>query len=589
MKIRKLGQKKWAKPLMIVIFAILVGVIANPKPTGVEWLDGILGKMKINMGLDLQGGVHLVYEAEMGNIEKGEEMEALRGVQDVIERRVNAYGVGEPNIQPSKIGSSYRLIVELAGIKDVEEAKKMIKETPLLEFKKELEPETELSEDAQKFVDEQKASITIANEEARKMAEETLQKALAGEEFESLGEENPGESENPEDPKKGKLENLEFVQKGMMVSEFEDAIFREDFADNTIFGEIVKTEFGFHIIKKLSQRGEGDDREVEIKHILHSAQDPEKFAESMKQQLLGTPKFESTGLSGKELKRSQVSFDQQSSQPTVILQFDDEGKKMFREITEQNKGKRIAIFLDDEIISAPVVNDVIRDGEAVISGGFKLQEAKDLSRRLNAGALPVPISLISQQSVEASLGQASLEKSLKAGLWGLILVGVFMIAFYRFAGIVSVFALTIYTALIVSIYKLSSLSPYGVTLTLSGIAGFILSVGMAVDANILIFERMKEEIRRGRDLRAALDEGFKRAWTSIRDGNVSTILTSVILIMFGSGFIKGFAITLIIGVLVSMFTAIVITRLLLRAVLFEWFEKHKFWMLCAQKKTKEEK
>ncbi|MBT3355735.1 protein translocase subunit SecD [bacterium] len=580
MKIRKIGQKRWVKPLAVIVFAIIMLVIANPKATGIGWLDGFLGNMKINMGLDLQGGVHLIYEADMENIEKGEEIEALRGVQDVIERRVNAYGVAEPNIQPSKIGSSYRLIVELAGIKDVEEAKNLIKETPLLEFKKEKEQRTELNEEERAMIEGQVIEISAAKTEAKNKANETLEKALKGDNFDSLAE------EDSEDRTQGKRENLGFVKKGEMVPEFEEAIFQDDFAENTIFSEVVETQFGFHVIKKLSQRGDGESREVEVSHILYFAQDPEEFRVSIEKQILQQPEFESTGLSGKELKRSQVSFDQQLGQPIVVLQFDDEGKELFKEITEQNKGKRIAIFLDDQVISAPVVNDVIRDGEAIISGSFKLQEAKDLSRRLNAGALPVPIHLISQQSVEASLGQASLEKSLKAGLWGLAIVGVFMIIYYRFAGLIAVFALIIYTATIVAIYKLSSLSPYGVTLTLSGIAGFILSVGMAVDANILIFERMKEEIKRGRDLRAALEEGFKRAWTSIRDGNVSTILTSIILIMFGSGFIKGFAITLIIGVLVSMFTAIVITRVLLGAVLFDWLERHKVWMLCSGKNKK---
>ncbi len=579
MKIRKFSKSGWFKPLLVVFFAVIVGVIASPKQTGIGWLDKAIGTLEINMGLDLQGGVHLVYEADMKDIEKGEEMESLRGVQDVIERRVDAYGVAEPNIQPSKIGSSYRLIVELAGISNVEEAKNLIKETPILEFKKEV-GRSELTEEETAMVDNQIKELAKSNQEAEKNAKETLQKALNGEDFDSLG------VDIPEDPSIGKLENLDFVKKGVMVPAFEEIIFKDDFAENSIFPETIKTEFGYHVIKKLRQRGEGDEKEVEIKHVLYSAQDLDDYRENIEKLILQQPKFEQTGLSGKQLKKSQVSFDQQLGQPIVILQFDDEGKQLFKELTEENKGKRIAIFLDDSMISSPVVNDVIRDGEAVISGSFKLIEAKELSRSLNAGALPVPINLISQQSVEASLGQVSLEKSLKAGLWGLAFVGIFMILFYRFAGFIAVLALAIYTATIVSVYKLSSLSPYGVTLTLSGIAGFILSVGMAVDANILIFERMKEEIRRGRDLRAALDEGFKRAWTSIRDGNVSTILTSIILIMFGSGFIKGFAITLIIGVLVSMFTAIVITRVLLRASITDWFNKNKSFMLCGQKTKK---
>lgn len=376
---------------------------------------------------------------------------------------------------------------------------------------------------------------------------------------------------------------MDFFSKGMMDPNFEEAVFSDDLKTGEIYPEIVKSQFGFHIIKKTDQRGEGEEREVRASHILFQAADPDQLKEAFEQQLL-QPEYEPTGLTGKELKRAQVDFDPQTNQPVVLLQFNDEGREMFKNITESNLGKQVAIFLDGDIISAPVVNDVIRNGEAVISGGFKLKEAQELSQRLNAGALPVPISLISQQSVEASLGKASLDASLKAGFWGLVVVCIFIILYYRLAGVVAVFALTIYVLLMVSIIKLSSLSQsFAITLTLSGIAGFILSVGMAVDANILIFERMKEEIRKGRDLKTALEEGFRRAWTSIRDGNFSTILTCLILITFGTGFIKGFAIMLMLGVLLSMFTAIVVTRVILRAILGNWLEKYKGLVVVSTK------
>lgn len=573
--------KKWLQPLIVVIIAILAGIIANPKPTGIGWLDGIVGKTKINMGLDLQGGVHLVYEADMSNIEKGKEAEALSGIQDVIERRVNAFGVAEPLIQPSKIGDKYRLIVELAGIKDIEEAKKLIKETPFLEFKQEGEQREELGEEEQKIVEEQVQEAQKQYDEARQNAQQALERALAGEDFAGLAKEfsdDPGSAEQGGD--------LDFFSRGVMVPEFEEVAFREDFNAGEVHPEVIESQFGFHIIKKTDQRGEGDEREIRASHILFQAGDPEQLRQMFTEQLL-QPQFEPTGLTGKELQRSQVDFDQQTNLPVVLLQFNDAGKDLFKDITERNVGKQVAIYLDGDMISAPVVNDVIRNGEAVISGKFSLKEAQELSRRLNAGALPVPIKLVSQQSVEASLGKASLEKSLLAGLWGLIAVGVFMVCYYRLAGLVAVLSLATYSALMVSLFKLSSLSPYGITLTLSGIAGFILSVGMAVDANILIFERMKEEIRRGRDLKTALDEGFKRAWTSIRDGNFSTILTSLILIVFGTGFIQGFAITLTLGVLMSMFTAIVISRILLRVLLGNWAERHKAFLLVgARDKTR---
>ena len=242
----------------------------------------------------------------------------------------------------------------------------------------------------------------------------------------------------------------------------------------------------------------------------------------------------------------------------------------------------MAIYLDNMVISAPTVQAEITNGEAVITGDFSIEEAKDLVKRLNEGALPVPITLISQQSVEASLGQASLETSLKAGAVGLALVIVFMIFYYRFLGLIASFTLLIYTGLMISLFKFSAFSPWQITLTLSGIAGFILSIGMAVDANILIFERTKEEIRNGRHAMAAIDEGFKRAWTSIRDSNVSSIITALILTEMGTGFVKGFAVTLILGVLVSMFTAVVITRTILRFVAGEWINE-KLWMIGAKK------
>ena len=214
----------------------------------------------------------------------------------------------------------------------------------------------------------------------------------------------------------------------------------------------------------------------------------------------------------------------------------------------------------------------------MITGHFTVDEAKNLVKRLNEGALPVPIELISQQSVEASLGESYLAMSLKAGIIGLILVMIFMLIFYRFLGLIASFALILYSALMVTIFKLSGYTPWQITLTLPGIAGFVLSIGMAVDANILIFERTKEEIRRGRNVVSAIEEGFRRAWTSIRDGNVSSMITAFILIILGTGFVKGFAVTLIIGVLVSMFTAVLIVRNILRFLIGSWVEG-KLWLI----------
>ncbi|NCU44192.1 protein translocase subunit SecD, partial [Candidatus Falkowbacteria bacterium] len=272
--------------------------------------------------------------------------------------------------------------------------------------------------------------------------------------------------------------------------------------------------------------------------------------------------WKTTELTGKYLKRATVQFNPQDGSPEVALDFDSEGGKIFEDITGRNIDKPVAIFLDGYIISQPNVSQKITGGQAVISGRFTQVEAKTLAQRLNAGALPVPVNLVNQQTIGASLGQSSVDNSMKAGLIGLALVALFMIIFYRLPGLLSVAALALYGLLLLAIFKV-----WPVTLTLSGIAGFILSIGIAVDANVLIFERIKEELRSGKPLSSSINEGFTRAWPSIRDSNYTTLITCFILTQFLTGSIKGFAITLALGVLVSMFSAIVITRNLLRLMI----------------------
>ncbi|MBU1167445.1 protein translocase subunit SecD, partial [Patescibacteria group bacterium] len=290
--------------------------------------------------------------------------------------------------------------------------------------------------------------------------------------------------------------------------------------------------------------------------------------------------FLATGLSGSQLKAAYLDTDPQTSMPIVALEFNDEGQKLFSDLTERNIGKPIAIYLDGEIISAPRVNSKISDGKAIISGGFSIEEARELAQRLNAGALPVPVSLLSQTTVGATIGQDSVQRSFLAGLIGLVMVAIFMIVYYRFPGLLSVLALTVYALFVLAIFKVA-----GVTLTLAGIAGFILSIGMAVDANVLIFERIREELRRGRTLKASIEDGFKHAWTSIRDSNVSSLITCFILAWVGSSIIRGFAITLFIGILVSMFSAITVTRTFLRIFSSKFFQD-KLWLFDRKKALK---
>ncbi|MFA6096983.1 MAG: protein translocase subunit SecD [Candidatus Paceibacterota bacterium] len=422
--------------LIILILAVVAGYIVYPKNQGIKIQQfgmNYYNDLKFRLGLDLQGGTHLEYQADLSQVKELDKRAAMEGVRDVIERRVNAFGVSEPLVQISK---NDRLVVELAGIKDVNQAIKMIGETPLLEFKEEM------------------------NEE----------------------------------------------EKAQLRDQFKDSDIPEDY---------------------LSQ-----------------------FY------------YKSTGLNGNQLQRADVAFNPNTYEPEVQLVFNDEGKKLFGEITTRNVNRKVAIYLDGMPISIPRVNEPITDGKAVISGNFTVDESKTLAQRLNAGALPVPIKLISQQTVDASLGKDSIDKSIIAGTVGFIVLSLFMITYYRLQGFLAVLALILYSLIVLSLFKL-----IGVTLTLSGIAGFIMSIGMAVDANVLVFERMREELRKGKTVAIATEDGFSRAWSSIFDSNVSTLITCLILAYFGSSIIVGFAITLGIGVIVSMFSAIFITKTLLKIVI----------------------
>lgn len=279
--------------------------------------------------------------------------------------------------------------------------------------------------------------------------------------------------------------------------------------------------------------------------------------------------FTPTDLTGADLKRSSVEFDQQSGQPVVSLEFNAEGTKKFAEVTKNNVNGVLGIFLDGTPMMLPRINVPILDGRAIITGEFTVEEAKNLSIQLNAGALPVNIEVIEQRTIGASLGQDSVQQSIQAGVFGLGLVMIFMILLYGWKGVIADIALVIYAVLTIAIYKL-----FNVTLTLPGIAGLLLSIGMAVDSNILIFERIKEELRLGKPFEKALELGFGRAWDSIKDANLTTIFTSLVLInpfnfsfLNSSGLVRGFGITLLIGVLISLFTGVVISRTLMRLFL----------------------
>jgi len=561
-------QKVWTLFILVLVLGYISGSIfvgANNLPD--KWPGKyFFGQFRAHLGLDLQGGAHLVYEADTSQVTQEEAQSAISGVRDVIERRVNALGVSEPMVQTAEVNNHLRIIVELAGVFNINDAIEQIGATPLLEFKTEgAMPERE------PITEEEKALRQKFNESQFEKAKDTIQKIIdsGGNNFAELAtelSEDPGSAQNGGD--------LGFMRRDMLVTEFGDVLFDGLTSDGEATIDPVETQFGYHIIQRIESKIETDENtgeqveSIRARHILFATQSLEGDLPQ------NYDNWENTGLGGKQLVKSEVLFDQYSGSAQVGLKFDSEGADLFEKITDENIGKRIAIFLDGSIISAPTVNQKISGGEAVISGNFAIPEAKELVNRLNSGALPVPINLISQQTVGPTLGSVSVEKSLFAGLVGFALVALFMILFYRISGFLAVISLVFYASIVFALFKLIP-----VTLTLAGIAGFLLSIGMAVDANVLIFERLREELKAGNAFYHAVDTAFDRAWNSIRDSNMSTLITCLILAWFGTSVIKGFAITLGLGVMVSMFSAIVITRMLIEVLSkIKWLSNKKwFW------------
>ncbi len=392
---------------LIIIVAIVAAIFVYPKGVGEK-------VMPWKLGLDLVGGSHLVYQIDLSNVSSTDQSSVVSGLRDVIEKRVNLFGVSEPDIYTSQSGNQAQLFVDLAGVKNISDAINQIGQTPLLEF----------------------------------------------EEVDTTG---------------------------------------------------------------------------------------------------SSTQYIHTNLTGQYITGAQLSFDPTTNAPQVSITFNSDGADIFARMTAANVGKPLAIFLDGQLIEAPTVQQQITGGQAVISGGFTIAQAQTLVQRFNAGALPAPVTLVTQQTISPSLGSDSLKKVIFAGLIGTLLVILFMIFYYRLLGLFAALALIIYIALTLGVFKVIP-----ITLSLAGLAGFIMTIGTAVDANVLIFERIKEELKRGLPKSSAIEEGFRRAWPSIRDSNISTLITSAILYLFTSSFVRGFALTLGIGTIVSLFSAITTTRLFLR-------------------------
>jgi len=430
--------------ILIIVATIFLAIFVYPK-----YFDRVIDSINkgfsgfptkpFRLGLDLKGGVELLYEADLKDLKTADVKDAMEGLRTVIENRINIFGVRESEI---KLVGDNRLSVEIPGIKDPNEAVKEIGKTPYLIF---MEPKPDYD-----------------------AIQERNQKVI---------EENKGTVENP---------------------------------------------------------------------------------------------FQPTDLTGRYLQKASVIFQPQTYEPMVSLTFNTEGAKLFETITGRNIKKPVAIFIDDVLISAPVVQQKISGGHAQITGKFTDKEAKDMVNNLNAGALPVPITLISQKTVGATLGAASVNSSLKAGAIGFLAVAIFMILFYRFPGLIASLALTTYGIIMLSLFKLIP-----VTMTLAGIGGFILSIGMAVDVHVLIFSRTREELNEGKDTLLAVENGFLRAWPAVRDGHLTALIVALILFIFGTSFVKGFATTMVIGVILSLFTGMVVTRIFMLALVGTRLRKFK--------------
>lgn len=443
----------WRKRFIALILLMAGAGLGYGVYNGQNHPQSVFGKFPFKYGLDIQGGTQLTYQADTSKIATGDVRANMDALRDVIERRVNLFGVSEPVVQTEEVNALSgkpieRLIVELPGVTDIKKAVDLIGQTPLLEFK------TARPDGPEKTAIQ--AAYTKAQEALKKVG---------------------------------------------ITQEEKQQIFLSD--------PLLKQD----------------------------------------------PNYIPTKLTGAFLKKATLQFDSRTNEPKILLSFNDEGRDMFAAITKDNVGKVVAIYLDGSPISTPVVREAILDGNAEISGSFDVASARELVGRFNSGALPVPIELLSTQTVGATLGEKALHSGVKAGLLGVIIVAFFLVFWYRLPGLISTVALAIYIALMLTIFKLIP-----VTLTAAGIAGFILSIGMAVDANILIFERMKEELKKGKDISDAMHDGFARAWLSIRDSNISSMISAVILFWFGTSLVKGFALTLGIGVMVSMFSAITVTR-----------------------------
>jgi len=590
--------RRYAKTLILVAVVVTLSVLVLGSQR-IDFIDrGGDTLLGLSLGLDLQGGSYLVYQAEEIDPVTGEgavpSEDAMESLKRSIERRVNASGLGLPIIQ--RMGDN-RLLIQLAGITDIERAESIIGETAQLVFKhRRLEVPRDLDEISTDDIVNVSAQLMPVDEQGRlsTTTDPALLALPAFPETMFLTETSTATSTPIAMELSPPLLVVEFTDAG--AAKFMEVVDRLSLSFLLSISADPGSFSGPSLPNRLDVSVEGETplrfevTGLSISQIGTTTRFAFPFpADSVGNQMtelapaqgmLGVnPSIRFTeiqaqvdepiNLTGDDLARAYPSQQSQSGTPIIVLEFKSRGAQIFGELTAEIAGSptdAIAIFLDDEELISPRVTTAITAGNAIIQGrDFDVERVRDIALLLESGKLPIPITQVEKRTVDAILGADSLRKSVIAGVIGLGLVMLFMVLYYRLPGLAAALALLIYVILVLAIFKIIPL-----TLDLSGVAAVILSVGMAVDANILIFERMKEELRVGRTLMSAVNIGFNRAWPAIRDGNVSTLITCGILFWFadqlGASLVQSFSAALAIGVVTSMFSAIVITRTLLRAI-----------------------
>ncbi|MCD8479146.1 MAG: protein translocase subunit SecD [Candidatus Cloacimonetes bacterium] len=511
-------MKKFSwRGLSIIIFICVTAFYLAPLaiPNLPEWW----AQHKLKLGLDLKGGMQILLEVDTSALSAADARGAVDQNIKIIRERIDQFGVAEPSIQ--KLGEN-RIMVQLPGVSDFQAAENLIKQTAMLEFKVVAQPD-----EAKRVLDTIDANIN---------ANLSFFPALA--ELDKLDKEIVVDTLNADTTPAGQGVFSSLIRPGEMgyeVSWDNVRLINELLADS-LFKQAVPA--GWQLALERSETA--TSREDRALHVLSSAVE----------------------LSGADISRAKVEYGSSTStdprianKPYISIEMKREGARKFEQVTNDNVGKRLAIVLDDVVYSAPNIQERIAGGRAQITGRFTSQEANELAIVLNTGNLIAPISPASTSIIGATLGADSIKSGSMAGLIGLIVVMFFMLVYYKVGGFVTDFALIFNVGFI-----LAMLTAFGATLTLPGIAGIILTIGMAVDANVLVFERIREELDQGKTPRSACDAGYKRATITVWDANITTLIAAIVLYQFGTGPIRGFAVTLTIGIIGSMFCALVFVR-----------------------------